>query len=486
MSSRKEHGPTGRTAGVGWIVVALSTGTALSALNSGMIAVALSTLRGEFHVDVPTVTWVISAYYLASAALQPLMGRLADRYGALRVFTIGMVIVAVAGAAGPFAPTLEWLCAVRVVLAIGTATAFPSAAAMLRRLARERSADAADGSAHSGSFEAAPVIGRIQLIDTSAAAVGPVLGGALLLIAGWEAIFWINIPLAALAVVATRLVIPRDEPREHVPLRTTLRESDLPGVVLFAVTIVGALPFLLDVVDGAEWQLLAIAVLAGALFTWRELRAATPFVDLRLLAGNTRLLRVYGLFILANLVLYGTLFGIPQYLEDYAGFGTAAVGAMLLPLAAFNAVLARPIERLITSRGHRLTLLIGVGGLVVSTAALLLLTLSTAPWAVLLVMAAIGIPYAFVLISLTQSLYLAAPPEHVGQAAGLFQTARSLGSIAGATVVGMSLFHGTDPEDWIILAAVLAASALIFAVFALSTGRTARTGLGRMPADAAA
>lgn len=485
MGRRKDGTPTGRTAGVGWIVVALSTGTALSALNSGMIAVALSTLRGEFHVDVPTVTWVISAFYLTSAALQPLMGRLADRYGALRTFTVGMVIVAVAGAAGPFAPTLEWLCAVRVVLAVGTATAFPSAAAMLRRLARERSAGSAEGSPTGRRFEAAPVIGRIQLIDTSAAAVGPVIGGALLLIAGWQAIFWINIPLAALAIISTRVVLPRDEPRDHVPLLTTLRESDLPGVLLFAATVVGSLTFLLYLVDGPEWGLLAAAVVAGGLFAWRELRTAVPFIDLRLLAASTRLLRVYGLFILANIVLYGTLFGIPQYLEDFAGYGTAAVGAMLLPLAAFNAVLARPIERLIASRGHRTALLIGVGGLVLSTAALLLLTLSTAPWAVLLVMAAIGIPYAFVLIALTQSLYLAAPPEHVGQAAGLFQTARSLGSIAGATVVGMALFHGTDPEDWIVLAAVVAASAIVFAVLAMATGRP-RSGLGGVPADAAA
>ena len=460
---------------VGWIVVALSTGTALSALNSGMIAVALSTLRGEFHVDVPTVTWVISAFYLTSAALQPLMGRFADRYGALRVFTIGMVIVAIAGAAGPFAPTLEWLCVVRVVLAVGTATAFPSAAAVLRRMAREQADDPAEGA----PFDAAPVIGRIQLIDTSSAAIGPVVGGALLVVAGWEALFWINIPLAAVAIVSTRLVIPPDEPRDHVPLRTTLRDSDLPGVGLFAVTVVGALMFLLYLVDGPEWYFLAAAILAGALFTWRELRAATPFIDLRLLAGNSRLLRVYGLFILANLVLYGTLFGIPQYLEDYAHYGTAAVGAMLVPLAAFNAVLARPIERLIRTHGHRRALLIGVAGLVVSTAALLLLTLSTAPWAVLLVMAAIGIPYAFVLIALTQSLYLAAPPEHVGQAAGLFQTARSLGSIAGATVVGMALFHGTDPEDWIILAAVVAASAIVFAVAAFATGRVSKTAESR-------
>ena len=375
---------------VGWIVVALATGTALSALNSGMIAVALSTLRGEFHVDVPTVTWVISAFYLASAVLQPLMGRFADRYGALRVFTVGMVVVAVAGAAGPFAPTLEWLCVVRVVLAVGTATAFPSAAAVLRRMARESAESPEPGT----SFEAAPIIGRIQLIDTSAAAIGPVLGGALLVLAGWEALFWINIPLAAIAIVATRLVIPPDEAREHVPLRTTLRESDLPGVALFAVTVVAMLLFLLDLVDGPEWPYLAAAVVTGALFTWRELRAATPFIDLRLLAGNRPLLRVYGLFILANIVLYGTLFGIP---------------------------------------------------------------------------------YAFVLISITQSLYLAAPPEHVGQAAGLFQTARSMGSIAGATVVGMALFNGTDPEDWIILAGVVAASAVLLAVVAVATGRAAKT-----------
>src|SRR5690606_33210748 len=102
--------PTGRPAGVGRITVALSSGTALSALNSGMIAVALSTLRGQFNVDVPTVTWVILVFYLTSAVLQPLMGRLADQYGARRLFSIGMLIVAVAGGLGPFAPTLAWLC----------------------------------------------------------------------------------------------------------------------------------------------------------------------------------------------------------------------------------------------------------------------------------------------------------------------------------------------------------------------------------------
>ena len=89
----------------------------LSALNSGMVAVSLSTLRREFAVDVATVTWVISIFYLTSAVLQPLMGRFADRYGPRRVFATGMVTIMLAGALGPFAPDLAWLCAVRVLLA---------------------------------------------------------------------------------------------------------------------------------------------------------------------------------------------------------------------------------------------------------------------------------------------------------------------------------------------------------------------------------
>src|SRR5215213_1669954 len=179
-----EDGPAERGPSSGWVIAALCSGTALSALNSGMIAVSLSTFRRVFDVDVATVTWVISVFYLTSAALQPLMGRLADRYGPHRVFTAGMLVVLAAGALGPFAPTLEWVCAARVLLAIGTATTFPSAAAMLRAIA-------------AGTGASAPkMIGRIQLVDTSFAAIGPVLGGVLLVLFTWQALFWINIPLA--------------------------------------------------------------------------------------------------------------------------------------------------------------------------------------------------------------------------------------------------------------------------------------------------
>ena len=447
---RTSHSPS--AARTDWTIVALCTGTTLSALNSGMVAVALATFRKEFSIDVATVTWVITAFYLTSAVLQPVMGRFADRYGPRRVFTVGMVIIAAAGLLGALAPTFEWVTAVRVLLAVGTASAFPSAAAMVRSIA------AASG----GKPE--KLIGRIQLIDTSSAAVGPVLGGLLIAAFGWEAIFLINIPLAAVAIVATRVLVPHDGPREHAPLRQTIAESDVPGILAFAATVVALLLFLLDLSTDPNWWFLAAALLAGGLFVWRELTCATPFIDLRLLGGNPPLIRVYVTFILATLVLYSALFGVPQYLELHAGYDTDAVGALMLPLAAFTVVLAPLVERLIDRRGVRPALVAGSIGLAASVLLLQLLAWSTQPWVVLIVMAAIGIPYGVVLIAITQSLYLVAPHEHKGQAAGLFQTARSLGCIGSTVVVGLSFASGTGPSDWTLLATAVAVLVGVFVV----------------------
>lgn len=459
-----------------WIVAALCTGTILSALNSGMVAVALSTLRREFGVDVATVTWVISAFYLTSAVLQPLMGRLADRYGPRRVFGFGMGAVILAGALGPFAPDFVALCAVRVLLAVGTAAAFPSAAAMLRAIAA------------TGGGDGRKLIARVQLIDTSAAAVGPVLGGLLIVASGWEAVFWVNVPLAALALVSTALLAPADPPRERVPFAQTLRESDVPGVLLFVATVVGLLLFVLELRHGPSWPLLAATVAAGALFTWRELRAATPFIDLRLLARDVPLLRVYALFVMANLVLYSALFGLPQYLEEHGGYRTDVVGLLLLPLAAFNVVMAPVAERLIDRRGLRTTMVIGTAALGAGTLLLPVLAATTEPVAVLAATAAIGIPYVLVLVSITQSLTAASPPDHVGQAAGLFQTARSLGSTAAGVVVGLAFTGGTDPAEWSLLAMITAglAVALFVVVLAWSGAPAHRRGAPRRPSAARA
>ncbi|WP_308465355.1 MFS transporter [Rathayibacter soli] len=436
-------------------MAALCVGTALSALNSGMIAVALATLRRDFTLDLATVTWVITTYYLASAALQPLMGRIADRHGPRRLFTFGMAVIIVTGALTPFAPAFWIVCVARILFAVGMATAFPSATAMLRAISEK------------SGVSASKMIGRIQTIDTGTAAIGPIIGGVLITQFGWQAIFWINVPLAAIALVGVLLLAPADGIRRSVPIRETLVESDIPGILAFSASIIAILTFLLGLPSNPRWWLLAVVVVMAALFVWRELHYAHPFIDLRLLAANTPLLRVYACFLLVNLLFYTVLFGLPPFLEENGGYSADVVGALMIPLAAFTVFLSPLVEKLIDRRGLRFALILGGAGSVIAAAIMGVLAASTAPLVVILVGSALGIPYCVLLIALTQALYVAAPAGQRGQAAGLFQTTRCLAGISSTVIVGISFSTGTTSENWSLMATVvtvLAAAYLILVI----------------------
>jgi MFS family permease len=135
-----------------------------------MIAVALVPLRDDFDVTLATVSWLVSAFYLAAAVGQPLMGRLSDLLGPRRVFCAGWVLVGLTGALAPLAPSFGWLVLARVMQAVGTSAAFPAGLAMIRR-----STGAADTAA----------LGALAIAASVSAALGPVLGGVLVSVACW-------------------------------------------------------------------------------------------------------------------------------------------------------------------------------------------------------------------------------------------------------------------------------------------------------------
>jgi MFS family permease len=254
------------------------------------------------------------------------------------------------------------------------------------------------------------------------------------------------------------LLAPRDPERERTPLLRTLAESDIPGILLFIAMLTSLLVFLLDLQPVPMWWLLPVCVAAGALFVWRELRAAHPFIDLRMLAANRVLMLVYLCFAIFNVVYYSAFFGLPQFLQEYAGYPAGIAGLLMFPLAAVTVVVtpfaARSIERL----GLRPTLLTGAVSLIVGAALLALAAVSTAPWLMLLITAALGIPYCVVSITMNQSLYAAARPEDAGVAAGIFQTSRYVGAIVATTILGLLFSGGMTGGSWLV--AVGAATAL--------------------------
>src|SRR5260370_20908566 len=146
------------------VVFAIVLGTLLNPLISSLIAVALATLHHDVHVDLGASTWLISGFYLAGAVGQPLMGRLADLFGARRVFMTGLTVAFAVATAAPFSPSFGWLVAARVVQAFATSTAYPAGLGMIR---------AASG----GGRIPAQALAAMSVAASVSAALGPTIGG---------------------------------------------------------------------------------------------------------------------------------------------------------------------------------------------------------------------------------------------------------------------------------------------------------------------
>jgi MFS family permease len=445
----------------GLAVAGLSLGTALNPLNSSMIAVALVVLRADFGLDVATVTWVITSFYLSSAAGQPLMGRLADRFGPRRMFMLGMALVAVTCALAPFSPNFALLCVARAVMAIGTATAYPSAVVMVGDIA------------HRARLESARPLGRIQMANTSAAAVGPVLGGLLVGFVGWEALFLVNVPLALAALLIVRQTAPADTARERGSVAELLRDSDIPGILAFVSSLLLVMMAMLDVAPGYRWYLLGAGTVVASLFAWRELRFSPPFLDLRLLGRNRPLMLVYVGFAVFNGVYYFVFFGLPQLLQEAGGYAPGLVGLLMLPMATLS-VLATPwAVRAMGRFGVRRVMIAGVVLLTGAAALTWLLTASLAIPLVLALTALIGIPYGVVSIASNQGMFVSTRPQERGVAAGIFQTCRYVGAITATVLIGVFAGSGVDQESWgQMVLAMLVLSAVVFGVTLLWRERT--------------
>lgn len=437
----------------GLAVAGLSLGTALNPLNSSMIAVALVVLRADFGLDVAAVTWVITSFYLASAAGQPVMGRLADRFGPRRMFMLGMGTVAITCALAPFSPNFALLCVARAVMALGTATAYPSAVVMIGSIAQR------------AGTESSRPLGRIQMANTSAAAVGPVAGGLLVGQVGWEALFLVNVPLALAALFIVRKVAPADGVRERGSLARLAKDSDIPGIAGFVGSLLLVMMALLDVAPGYRWWLLGAGTVLAGLFVLRELRFSPPFLDLRLLGRNRPLMLVYLGFAVFSSVYYFVFFGLPQLLQEAGGYDPGLVGLLMLPLAAMS-VLATPwAVRAMGTFGVRNVLIAGVVLLTAVAALMWLLTGSLAIPLVLALTTLMGVPYGAVGIATNQGMFLSVGPQERGVAAGIYQTCRYVGAITATVMIGVFAGGGVDQASWgLMVLAMLVLSAVAFGV----------------------
>ena len=419
----KAFGPT--------FVTPLYMGAMLNPINSSVIAPALVAIAAAMHTSVGGTAILISSLYLTSAIAQPAAGRLAEEFGPRRVFFVGIFLVLAGGIVGAVARDISTLVTARVLIGAGTSAGYPSAMLLIRRRAQATGFREPPGS----------VLGGLAIAGAATLAIGPAIGGLLVGSLGWQTAFWINVPVAAAAFAMAAVWIPKDPDRVRGRSpRALVSRIDLLGIATFGGALTALLVFLSSLPD-ADWAALGISVaIAAALVAW-ELRAANPFLDVRLLASNLALTRTYlrnGLTLLGTYVI---LYGLTQWIEAARGLSAYQAGLILIPMGALSAVSARVASRRTRVRGP---LIASALLLLVGAVATLFLDSGSPVIAVIAVTAVFGLTSGASTVANQTVLYKEAPAKSVGTASGLLRTFGYIGSIASAAITGTAFRTHVD------------------------------------------
>jgi MFS family permease len=434
-----------------WLAVGVVCfGAFMGQLDASIVTLTFRPMERDFGDPLAAVQWVSLAYLLVLVALVTPAGRLADAVGRKLIYLYGFLIFTVGSAACGFAPTLIILVGCRVLQAAGAAMLQANSVAIVTT-----------------SVPSARM--RLALsIQAAAQAVGlglgPTLGGLLTQTVGWRAVYWINVPVGILAIVAGRYLLPRTRQLSRTD------SFDWVGAALLGVTT-SALLVALSVVGGLPAPGWFAAVMAGvaagaaAAFWLRQRRTTFPLIPLQLLRSARVALGLAGAF-LGYLTLFGPLVLVPQLLSDHGN--EVRTGLILSALPVGFGVAALTAEAVFPAGMPNRTR--GAIGAAVSAAALVMLIFmarSTASLVVLLGLAGLGLG---VFVPANNALIMRSGAA--GSAAvlgGLVNMARGIGTTFGIALVTLALHLDSGPRAHGTLAfAMLAAAAVCGALISMT------------------
>ncbi|MDD7928199.1 MFS transporter [Microbacterium thalli] len=413
-----------------WLALSvLALAQFLVVLDASIVNIALPVLGRQLGMDTAALAWVVTAYVLAFGGLLLLGGRLADRYGHRRIFLIGSAGFVATSALAGLSVTSEMLLAARALQGASAALLAPAALALLTHLfpeSRDRT-------------RALGVWGGVAGIGSAA---GVLLGGILTAALGWQSVFFVNVPIGVIVLVAIPLLITRDAAGAHGKL-------DVPG----AATITGALVAAVGALSAIEQVglvhpltlgLAAVAVVLGTAFVMIERRTAQPLVPLgvfrnrNLTVGNIVML-------LGGAAMVALFFALSVYMQSVLGYDALTTGLTQLPLAGALVIVAGLVPAAIARLGARSTL---IGSLVVLAGGLLWLSLAPADAAfvadILGPSIVIGVGMGGAFVTATQLSVDGVDGGESGLAGGLVNTSQQIGGALGLAVLGTVAALRTD------------------------------------------
>ncbi|UFS96812.1 MFS transporter [Nocardia huaxiensis] len=441
-----------------WLpLTAACLGTLMLLIDVTIVYVALPDIAADLGAGLSGLQWIVDGYALALAALLLVLGSLADRLGAKTVYLAGLALFAFASLACGAAGSASILVVARVIQGIGGAAMFATTLSLLHATYTGRDRGVA--------------FGAWGAVSGAAAGIGVVAGGVLTDLLSWRWIFYVNLPLAAVAIILSAMAFPS-------PTRHPGRSLDLPGMLAFAAAATGVT---FGIIRGGEhgWTDVAaltafvVGAVAAVSFVLIEFRSVAPMFPMPLLRN-----RMFSATLLAaagqTFAAFSTTPLLSLWLQQQLHLSPLRAGLAMLPMAATAFVVSALTGRLMHDAPAAWTVGAGLVVIGAGTGLFALIDAGSSWTAILPGFLVLGIGVGVNAPALVSTGMAAVPPQQGGIAAGAVNTARQLGLALGIALLGTVFHHvAGDRPSLASFTDGLGVAALIGAAVGIAFGLTA-------------
>jgi len=396
-------------------------------LDITIVSVALAGIQTQLHAGVSALQWVVGAYALTFASAMLMFGTIGDQFGRKKTMLVGLGVFLVGALMAGLSVSISSSSALAIVIAgravmgFGAAASEPGTLSMLRHLYPDyRMRNRA--------------IGVWAAVSGFALALGPVVGGALVYMWSWRAIFWFNVIFGIAAIALAAIVLPENADPDPRPL-------DIAGAMLGAATL-STLIFAVINAESTGFSspdvlgLLCASAVTFAAFLWRESRAARPLLDIRFL-HVPRFATPVAVAFCAYFATFAIFFFTALFLEEVSGYNGGQIAEVFLPMTILMiaaSLLAGRWTSIFDIRGSIIGGCVAFAGGLLWTNAVISPSPSYLPLASALALTGIGIGSC--VVPITSSVLAVVPPERSGMAASTTNTSREVGAVMGVAILG--------------------------------------------------
>jgi len=406
-----------------WTLSVVTIAVIAIGLDQTVLNVAIPTLQRELGATASELLWMVDAYIIVFAATLLVTGALGDRYGRAKAFNLGLIIFGLSSLGAAYSQNTGQLIAARAVMGISGALLMTSTLSIVTNVFPRE--------------ERGRAIGVWAGVSAMGIFLGPVIGGALLENFWWGSVFLINVPVAAVALIAGLFLVPDSKDPQATPI-------DIPGFILSAAAISLMIYGIIEApsrgwTDPVVLVTLAASVPLSIAFIWWELHCDHPLLDLRFFKNPRFSTGVAGTS-MASFARLGAGFGLTQYLQFVQGYSPLEAGVRMLPLVLGIAVGASFSDRLVKRLGTNWVVSGGLALIAAGMAVFVLWQTDTAYWIVGANLFLVAFGVGNVMAPSTDAVMGAVPETKAGVGSAMNGVARMVAGALGAAIIGSAMY----------------------------------------------